>query len=407
MKVPSGQPESYRDSGDSVSLHTTPGEGDYDDDVPQIAPPAYVDDPEAEASTPFVHHPTQRIEMLNSHTEFLGKPINVVKGVVNYIDPKYNSDPKYLLGEVTGLGNFPPHPMIHIVGTHRETKRRGDKEERKTITDFRITLNMREYLYPTRAGTPPNWRPPLHTVENGELAYRGGFMRSRAPGYKAELEVGDDKPGLMEWCHRFCASGSGIKVFRLTRKVTGFDEDRVKTRLEGIIRSSNYRGHINITFPVAEEFSDFYSDGRINRMRLTTWVCWIFYLTFLWIFTWPFLYFATKRYAVVTAEWPFSKVDASGRKIYASVTEEEWLDRYGPAIRQLACDRFQGDANSEYLTQVLARPQTQIPGEVRSGHAGVDAAVGLLQSGLRGANDINRMFRFGANLPQEGWGYDA
>src|ERR1700712_2530710 len=98
--------------------------------------------------------------------------------------------------------------------------------------------------------------------------------------------------------------------FRLTRTVSGFDETQLKNRLEGLIRSTNYRGHISITFPIENHYVDLYTSSRINEWRLKKWICWIFYLTFLWIFTWPYLFFATKRYAVVNAVWPFSKTDS-------------------------------------------------------------------------------------------------
>lgn len=407
MGKPVVQPQAYRDDPDAVSLHSTPAP-DYDD-VAQIEPPAYTDDmAQAGPSAPFnILNATQRVEISESHSEFLGKPINVVKGVQNFIEPRCDDDPAYLEQYIKQLSGLAPNPTIHIVGTHRETRRRNNKSETEQVVDFRITFNMTDYLFPSTGLA--DWRPDLHTVENGEKAHRGGIMASRAPGYKADLEVGDAKPSLTEWCHRYCASGTFLKVFRLTRQVTGFDEAHLKSRLEGIIRGTGYRGNISVTFPVGNQFVDIYSNNQINQWRLTTWIRWMFYLTFLWLLTWPYLFATTKRYAIVKAEWPFSKVDAAGHKQYATCSEEQWLQRFYLAIQQLVLDRYQGDASQEYLGQILTRPEIQSrrTGDVHSGHAGVDAAVGLFQNGLRAANNVNRLLRFGDAGPQEGWGYDT
>jgi hypothetical protein len=134
-------------------------------------------------------------------------------------------------------------------------------------------------------------------------------------------------------------------------------------------------------------------------------VCWIFYLTFLWIFTWPYLYFATKRYAVVRAEWPFSVLDAHGNKTYTTVSEEQWFEQWHIAIRRLVLDRFEGEASDEMMSGVLARPaDPPMPGAIQTGHEGVDNAVGMLTQGFQIARSISS-----GNIgrtTQTGWGYD-
>lgn len=61
-------------------------------------------------------------------------------------------------------------------------------------------------------GNPIMQPMELRTVENGEKVHRGGFMKARAPGYTKELEVGSTKPTLKEWCHRYCASPSTLRM---------------------------------------------------------------------------------------------------------------------------------------------------------------------------------------------------
>jgi hypothetical protein len=295
--------------------------------------------------------------------------------------------------------------MILIMGSHTETVKRGDKKEKNHITDFKILLNLEQYLRNNFDMDDATWMD-LRTVENGEKAYRGGFMKSRAPGFKQDLEVGIPKPELKEWCHRYCASPSKLRVFRLDRTVTGLDQTLLKNRIEGLIRSTNYRGHISITFPVENRAVDIYTSTRINEWRLKTWVRWLFYLTFLWLFTWPYLFFATKRYTIVRAEWPFSRADAAGRKTYTTLSEEQWFERWHVGIRRLVLDRYQGDASDDHLAGVIARPEDPpMPGQIRTGHQGVDAAVGFLQTGLRVASDVHRGNVFGGSA-QAGWGGD-
>jgi hypothetical protein len=205
----------------------------------------------------------------------------------------------------------------------------------------------------------------------------------------------------------FCASPRLLRIFRLRRVVTGFDETHLKNRLEGIIRATNYRGNIAITFPVEDKNVDIYTANRINRWRLTTWIQWVFYLTFLWIFTWPYLFFATKRYVVVRAEWPFSSTDGRGNKVYTTVSEEQWFEKWHVAIRRLVLDRFEGEASEEMMAGVIERPaDPPMPGTFATGHAGVDSAIGVLAQGFQVARAIQGSGNLGRGL-QGGWGYDC
>jgi hypothetical protein len=265
-------------------------------------------------------------------------------------------------------------------------------------------MNLRNYL---RRNFDPNDTSHMNlvTVENGEKTHRGTLWKQRAPGFKQDVEVGSPRPELKEWCHRYCASPRLLRIFRLRRVVTGLDDEFLKNRIEGLVRSTNYRGHISITFPVEDKNVDIYTTNFVNKWRLKTWVCWVFYLTFLWIFTWPYLYFATKRYAVVRAEWPFSMSDAYGNKTYTTVSEEQWFERWHVGIRRLVLDRFEGEASEEMLSGVIARPQDPpMPGNIRTGHEGVDNAVGLLTQGFQVARAISSG-NIGGSV-QSGWGYD-
>ncbi|KAF2244311.1 hypothetical protein BU26DRAFT_522980 [Trematosphaeria pertusa] len=402
--------EGYRDDPDAVSLHTTPDDYTYDD-APEITglPPSYADSQGDAAEVPAapIRHippPSRRVDHNNGVTIKMGKP--QVCETQTLTDPRYDKDPLYLEEGIRSFARDAPFPLIYIMGTHKETIKRGDKKETKEITDFRVVMDLQRYL---RNNFDPNDSSKMNlvTAENGEKTYRGTITKQRAPGFKQDIEVGVSKPELNEWCHRYCASPRMLRIFRLSRVVTGFDEAYVKNRIEGLIRSTNYRGHISITFPVEEKNVDIYTCNRINQWRLKTWVCWIFYLTFLWIFTWPYLFFATKRYAVVRAEWPFSTSDPYGNKRYTTVSEEQWFEKWQVGIKRLVLDRFQGEASEEMLAGVIARPvDPPMPGSVRTGHEGFDNAVGFATQAFSAARALSQGRNVGAAL-EGGWGYDT
>jgi hypothetical protein len=403
-----GPTATYRDEPDAVSLHTTPEDYTYDD-APEITglPPSYADSEagSAAAAVPIRHAPPPTTRTDHNNPMFKnGKPY--VCETVTYMDSRYDKDPVFLEEAIRSCAQSAPVPFIYIMGTHKETVRRGDKKEKKNITDFRIVINMQRYLRPHFSDTDTS-SMDLVTAENSDKAHRGTVFKQRAPGFKQNIEVGDTKPNLTEWCHRYCASTRTLRTFRLRRAVTGLDETHLRNRLEGIIRGTNYRGHIDITFPVEDANVDIYTAHFINAWRLKTWVCWIFYLTFLWIFTWPILLFGTARYAVVRAEWPFSISDRHGNKTYTTVSEEQWLEKWGTAVRRLALDHYEGEASEEMMNGVLARPaDPPMSGTINTGHAGVDNAMGLLSQGFQVARAIQGGGNLGRGL-QGGWGYDS
>ncbi|KAF3048777.1 hypothetical protein E8E11_008804 [Didymella keratinophila] len=400
-------PPEYRDDPDAVSLHTTPDDYTYDDAPELNEPPSYADSEADAATRPLLQHippPTTRTDH-NSPSFHNGKP--QVCDTTAYMDPRYDTDPVFLEDALRSFASSAPVPLIYIMGTHKETTKRSDKKETHDVTDFRIVLNISSYIHPNFSTTDAS-SMNLVTALNGEKTHRGTILKKRAPGVKQDIEVGTQAPTLTEWCHRFCASTSALRIFRLKRTVTGFDQTYMTNRLEGLIRSTNYRGHISITFPVEDENVDIYTSHKVNSWRNTKWICWMFYLTFLWIFTWPILFLCTKRYAVMRAEWPFS-VNANGRKIYTTVSEEQYFDRWCVAIKRLALDRYQGEASEEMMCGVADRPaDPPMPGTISTGHAGVDNAVGLLSQGFQVARALsNGSGRGLTQATQGGWGYDT
>lgn len=122
------------------------------------------------------------------------------------------------------------------------------------------------------------------------------------------------------------------------------------------------------------------------------------------------LFFTTKRYHVVRAEWPFAQVDEQGRKRYTTVSEEQWVSRYGPAIKQLCLDRYDGLAGDAYLNEVLDRAEAQQNNQPQvDTRAALGVAAAAFQGGrfnaARGASSLMRFV--GGQNDQVGWGFDT
>ncbi|KAF1814681.1 hypothetical protein P152DRAFT_228948 [Eremomyces bilateralis CBS 781.70] len=373
---------------DALSLHTNPDlepepyrDDAADDDTPDIGdlPPAYTDD--------LIPQPDNFVSEL--------KPFGVSdssNSAAYYINQRLDADPAFLERAVNRWAKTPPRPFVQLRGTHKEHKETKDNgKKRVDVVDFDIKIDLTPYLY-TDPKCDRAWTS-MRTVENTEKTHRGTVWRKRGAGAKQDIEVGGSaKPSLKEWCHRYCASHARLRSFRVTRTVTGLDNKLLCRSLEALVRQTNYRGHLSITFPLEQNAVEVYSDAHINHWRLTFWICWIFYFTLLFIFTWPALFFATKRYAVVIVEWPFSRMDDAGRKKYVSVSEESWLLQWNRAVFKAIMAKRQGVLDQQDLLQ------SHLPDpEVDTGNRAIDGAVGLLAAGVNAYAEVNRRL---------GWGQD-
>ena len=362
----------YTDYTADTTLTEPYRDGDDVDDVVDL-PPRYTDlPPEPPLTAPLVplHSPVKPIKCYGSPEE----------GNEAYMDPRLDEDPEYLQQWLEYLAEFPPRPFIRIEGEHTETERKKDKDERKTVVDFDVKLELTAFLY-RDVKTRNAWRT-VRTVENTENVRRGTVLRKRAKGYRCQrsrrdtgpISLGDDgesaepKPSLMEWCHRYCASHAGLKTFVLRRRVLGIDERWLKGRIDSLVRETGYRGRVRVSIPVVAESATIYSSGKVNELRLTRWVRWLFYLTLMFLFAWPYLFFRTKRFEVLVADWEFSRPvnpeerDENGgsgsdssrsrrmggdiigeqEREFASVSEEGLMSIWARAIQKAVVSRRQG-----------------------------------------------------------------
>lgn len=193
--------------------------------------------------------------------------------------------------------------------------------------------------------------------------------------------------------------------------------------LTGVIRSTNYRGSISITFPLEDRATIVMPDHPINRYRTNRLIWWICIILQLWIITWPLLWLMTKRWEVVGVHWPcrifedeaegwpnadeeLSEVIHKGirpddwdvrreRDVrLATMSETSWVEDWRAAIVRAAEENRRGMLHISDKNAAKAAEQRnaerawetrqRFPTASQSGFIG--AATGL----LRGASDVLR-----------------
>ncbi|KAF5131161.1 hypothetical protein E5D57_007510 [Metarhizium anisopliae] len=393
----SSTPSCPTEASASMTLHPPPPHRYFDEDTAELTnddddddlPPLYSDHEEfnhnTDSFTPFdpllprlphgdifeTVHPFRRDE---TSTYFL--------------DRRLDRDPDFLAGHIYKLCQVPPRPFVKLVGTHTEScsgggdddsNNRGSRET-KTVTDFDIEIELTHLLY-SDARTAQA-RRSIRTAGNLEKVRRGTVFATRAPGFGGAGPVPEEgTPELREWCRRYCASASWLRCFTVQRRVEGCDWDALGARLEGLARAANYRGRVEVRFPVRQARVHVYSDCRVNRWRLTPWVVALFTFSLAFVLAWPALFLATRRWETVTAEWRMSDVHARVRVR----VEEAWYAVWAGTIQRAMLERRRGLLDQGDLQRTWARG-----GGGRQGDA-VAAAVEAM-------GVVNRSF---------GWGEDS
>ncbi|KAH9830696.1 hypothetical protein Tdes44962_MAKER09007 [Teratosphaeria destructans] len=389
---------------DALSLRTTSSNYKHDD-LPEL--PSYSDSEAAVAESSAGPASTDVRDLLPDSYPALKQPAGPSRGWQAYrnnkpVDGNETTirmderlvDPLNLFYDIPNyLQVVPPNPSVRIVGHHYQTVRRENKKETEKVTDFNIMLSLQAYL--PKAGPPRDGQEKTgwdtHVAGNSDKVYRGSWRPTRAAGYQRGIEVGDaPQHDLEEWCRHYCASKSKLKIFRVTRDVPGIDQDFIRQHIEHLIRSTHYPGHITITFPIDQKHVDLYSPHWINRWR-SSWIRFIFYFTFLWIITWPILFFMTKYWTVYQVNFRFFLVR------WAVISEKAWFEKHQALIRSLVLDRFQGDA-THMPTDI------QVSEGPRDGRSANMDAVNLLQHSV---DALNMLQGRAPRIPNEGWGADT
>ncbi|KLU88660.1 hypothetical protein MAPG_07645 [Magnaporthiopsis poae ATCC 64411] len=386
---PAGAPGSstnFRSAG-----HGLNDDGDDDNDVPQLdadddLPPMYTDVAESNALLG-----PQQAPITAADDSYDSVPIFFVdqnNGNETYIDPRLDASPELLERHIKAWAQTPPRLRVQIKGTHSELVEEHGKKERRAVVDFDVSVELTPYLY-KNVITRESWSE-LRTVENAEKARRGTVFACRAP--KGNILDGQ-KPSLREWVHRYCAgSSSGLKAFVLRRRVVGLDREHLRDRLIHLVRSTNYHGDVTVYFPYHKETVSVYNSCRTNHWRSTQWIVIVCYITLTFLLTWPYLFFRTKRFETVFANWYFSRQNCDESREYVSLSEDHIFSLWAPAIQTAVLSKRQCLLDQ----QDLVNSQSQA-GPPATGNTAVDAGLNVVMAGIRAMNEVNR---------QMGWGYD-
>ncbi|KAG8626969.1 hypothetical protein KVT40_005914 [Elsinoe batatas] len=297
---------------------------------------------------------------------------------------------------------FPPHLSVTIRGTHERSYRDGKSDRHETVTDFNFHIDVTLLLSRRIGAGDPFLDGRIRVIDEGRRGYRGGRLRGYEPhvAWEEDREGESTRAALREWCERYVADGAGWKSFGFKRWVEGFDKVRVRQLVESAVRGTGYMGPVHVDFSERQNEVIVFSPGRINALRTMVWVRWLFYLTFLWIVSWPVLFFLTKRYEVVDGVYQYR----AGGTRYGSVAvqdEGDWFAQWERSIQRAAWGRVRGEIDWRYrqdTEDAFARgSQGQTAAPVSTGNSVVDGMVNVLGMG---ADFVGQMDR------RMGWGRD-
>ena len=364
-------PEPYRDDG------LADGAG-----APDEPPPQYTDLPPPAAPRPNPLAPPPN-RAPPRPAKCIGSR-DVGSGNDRYMDPLLDRDPAYLAAWMTHLAELPPRLFVRMEGSHEESKTESDGKTKSVsrVVDFDLRIDMTSFLY-RDAGARESWRE-LRTVADHEKARRGTSLLQRGSPRAAagEQEIGPSQLGLAAWAAKYCDCPAALKTFVLQRRVSGLDRQYIRERLVAAARETGYRGRVTVDFTKEAWRSSVYSANAINEWRLTRWVRVVFYLTLLFLLAWPYLFFSTKRFEVLVADWPFSRPDGRGGVEYVSVSEGVFVNIWEGAVRRAVLGRRRGILDQRDL------------GEGAAGRGGED----VVQRAVEGMQVVQRHY---------GWGYDT
>ena len=285
----------------------------------------------------------------------------------------------------------PPTLTARITGTHSETIKRKEKDEKTTVTDFDVRLDMTHLVLP--GPNTPRFlvMPSFHTVDGAQKAYRGNQRKT--------IEQCDGALDKEAYIQSYVSSHHPVRSLTFERHILYFDSAALEKLLVSLVRSTNYRGHLNITFPITNRRVRVYSPCWQNRYREKWWVRWFFYLTFLWIFSWPYLSFVTRRWEVFVADFPYSCSPECGNRRFVTKSEEEFFQEWKASIRRAIMGKMQGWIDEEYKL-VTEEQQGGMNGMQRmpsTGNANADAALGFLQTAVSVGRGVSRAGGWGAD----------
>ncbi|KAH8687096.1 hypothetical protein BGZ60DRAFT_70 [Tricladium varicosporioides] len=328
--------------------------------------------------------------------------------------PGYSDDAETLRQMIYEQASYPPTYYLELQGTHTETtyrqgNRRGhnsfsngrrrasggsyesDTVTQNTVTDFNIRVNITHLL-----SQGPDIGGELELLPDNTRGYRGGIIKRQTPTIGSD-EIQNQHDELKAWCDKYVADASKLKCFKLERYTTNHDTVKLEYLLRSLVLSTGYRGSISIRFSTQHSSVTVYNPSIINKWRMTRWICWVFYLSFLWILSWPFLTLATARYEVVKVVFPYADIPPEeevrgAHRTPTVMSETAWFYLWERALRRGVLERMDCklyDMDDAY--RIATEEQ---------------ASRAFHQGGVVGLYGVGSQF-VGPQQAREGWGGDC
>ncbi|MCJ1398158.1 hypothetical protein MMC11_001355 [Xylographa trunciseda] len=321
------------------------------------------------------------------------------------LSPTLTTDPVALEKYIRWTARQAPKATIRVRGTHHERERTKNNGAGKkvVVVDFDVDIDASDTIsrnFNSQQGFVLEEWSRLELLQEETKGYRGGRIKARGEDSR-DTEARRIGQTLNEWCHLFCASTSMLKSFALECRVVDRDEALITSRLTSYILSTNYRGHISIAYTVSPHTTVITTPHPLNRLRHNNFVYWACIILQLWIFTWPILWFMTRRWSVVHADWPYqvrgpdrNNPTGAPRWQYVKESEEHWCRRWKYTVTKAAETRWQGALEREWIAEAEGLSTT--PAQPTNGF--VAAAVGL----VRGISGV-----LSEEQRRNGWGADS
>ena len=398
----------------AMSLHSNVGLADTEED--DLLPP-YTDNPR---STDLGANVRPNTLPQSDFQDYTGEEVIVrhdTKGSATVILSKLQTtDAAALESFVKAQVQVNPAAWIWLHGEHTQKNGTDKNKKKDKVIDFDIkidvtdTISRRAQIMSGENGEigEPEWSY-LRIADNLEKRYRGSLFKSVNKRTRQDPEGQALVPTLQEWCHLFCANTSTLKSFEIRHSVVHRDEEKLKRLIEAAIRSTNYRGHISVSFQLSPRSITLQTSHVFNKMRYNKFLYWFCIIFQLWIITWPILFFMTKRWAVVSVMWPYRKYMNRRPQEQSEATprlmaEDEWARKYQYTIQQGVLSRAQGGTFIEYMQRPDEHEERRRLEQERERRASEPQGgfVGGALSLMRGVGNVIR-----ENQDARGWGYDC
>ena len=239
---------------------------------------------------------------------------------------------------------YPPKYTAHIIGTHVEPNRFNSDPKLGgavyTVYDFCIRLDMTHLLVPSPDAS--------HSL----LCQDFDIPLPRVKSYRSRRTKTDclqeSAPDVEAYIYSYISSSLPVRSITLNRRILHHDSAALEALITSVVRSTNYRSDISVTFSVTQSRVTVYSPCWQNHYREKPWLRWIFYLTFLWVISWPYLWFMTRRWEVETAVFPCSTAEECGKGQYTKKSGESFVKEWESSIRRAVLEGKQGCIDEGY-----------------------------------------------------------